>query len=303
MANYAIIDSNGFCFKYFSAIEPMLDKEGVDNRVLFGFLGLLNKLVQQIEDLNYVFVVFDPPNGNLYRQTIFPAYKANRPPKDPEFEKQKTATKVFLEKYLGVPVISFDGFEADDIVGSLAKYFAKDKTNKITVVSPDKDLLQLVQDNICILRPFKKNGNKGYEFITEEGVFNKFGVVPSLIPDVLALMGDDVDNIPKVGGIGEKTAAKLLNQYISLEHLMSVAHEIDGIIGENLRNSVELLPTIKKLTTIKTDLELSLHVEKSLKKAKEIQSHIGYKHKIEEFQYRFNFKDDVFNIFLQTEEF
>lgn len=292
-----IIDANAFVHKSFHGYDEKLDKMGQDNKVLYGLMQHMHEIQRHIPVINYMFAVFDPIDGSLFRKSIFPAYKENRLAPDVNLVKQKELAKKVLQDELGLPLVDFNGYEADDIIGTMATIFNK-KNVDVIIVSPDKDLCQLVNSQTKILRPYRKSNEKGYEYVTENGVTEIFGVPPSLIPDYLALVGDTADNLPGVHKMGPKTASKYLAEYLSVEHIVAISGQLEGNVGENIRKACNFLPLVKFLATIKTDLPLELHIEESLNKAIEIQSHIGYKQKLFELQEYYYWKPWFINGFL-----
>lgn len=293
-----VVDGNSFSHKFFHGYEPCLDKNGNDQRILYGFMHFLNSIGNEVDELNYLFLIFDGDDGALYRKSIFPAYKANRPPKDVDFEIQKNHAIKILREKLGVPLLQYNSYEADDVMASIASFFKKD--NKVIIVSPDKDLFQTVDNNVHILRPVKYKNNKKYEFIDVDGVFKTFGVSPKLIPDLLALTGDVADNLPGVNKVGVKTASKLLHKYLSLEHIVSFAHEIDGVIGESIRNDLEFLLTVKNLATVIDNLPIEKEIYATISNSIDIQKDINYSHCIEELKSFYSWKSWFTNVFLDS---
>ena len=194
-------------------------------------------------------MIFDP-KGKTFRDDLYPEYKANRPPMPEELRGQIVPVHDFV-RAMGMPLLIVPEMEADDVIGTLARE-ASAAGRTTLICTSDKDMAQLVGPHVSLLDTMK-----GQE-LDRDGVIEKHGVAPELIVDYLALMGDKVDNIPGVPSVGPKTAAKWLNQYGSLDELMSRADEVKGKVGENLRDSLEQLPLSRTLTTIKCDVELEL---------------------------------------------
>ena len=211
-----LIDGSGFIFRAFHGVPPMTRKDGTPVNAVFGFTKMIMKLVEDT-NANYIAVIFDQAR-KTFRNDIYPKYKANRPPPPdeliPQFELVREATRA-----LNIPAISKEGFEADDIIATYAKKAYKAGA-KVTIVSSDKDLMQLVNDRISMFDAMKNR------FIGVEQVLEKFGVRPEKVVEVQALAGDSSDNVPGVSGIGIKTAALLLQEYGNLESLLKRATEI-----------------------------------------------------------------------------
>lgn len=211
-----LIDGSGFIFRAFHALPPLTRSDGVPIGAVMGFCNMLTKLLNDHPGAA-VAVIFDAARRN-FRNDIYPDYKANRsetpPDLIPQFPLMRDATKAF-----GLEGIEIDGYEADDIIATYAR-LARDEGREVTIVSSDKDLMQLVRDGVRMLDPIKQTA------IGPDQVFEKFGVAPDRVVDVQALAGDSVDNVPGVPGIGVKTAAQLITEYGDLETLLARAGEI-----------------------------------------------------------------------------
>ena len=306
MSKYVLIDANSFVHRSYHGYEPMLNAKGEDHRVLHGFMQLLSDLPELIENIEYLYMIFDPEDGSLFRKSIFPAYKANRSPHPADLITQQKHAEDFIRNTLGVPMLHYNGYEADDIIGSYAHYLDK-QGHEVVVVSPDKDLFQMVNKNINMLRPVKrkdKNGvsRKTYEWITEKGVVDVFGVTADKIPDFLALMGDTVDNLPGVHKVGAIKAAQLLAEFPSLEHIIAMAPHMAGKLGDNIRAALSYMPIVKVLATVVKDLPIVERAEKSLAYAIEIQSATDYQNKMYQMQDYYKWPARFIDIFVQEEE-
>lgn len=248
-----LVDGAGFIFRaYFAIRSQMTAADGTPTNAVYGFTRLLINVLRDREP-SHVAVVFDP-SGDTFRNEIYPEYKANRdePPDDlrPQFALCREAVTS-----LGIPSLVVDNYEADDVIGTLAQQWVTSGEGcKCVIVTADKDLMQLVTDDITLW------DGKDKESAHAE-VVEKFGVGPERVADALGLAGDTSDNIPGVPGIGLKTAAKLLQQYGSMEVLLGEAHSIKGKRGENLREYAESARLSKELATIKTDAPIELDFE------------------------------------------
>lgn len=305
MAKYVLVDANSFVHRYYRGYQPKLNADGEDHRVLYGLMDLLVNLPEMIENIEYLYMIFDPEDGSLFRKSIFPAYKANRPPHEPDMLRQQKHAELFLKDTLGLPMLHYNGYEADDIIASYAHYLSKEG-HEVVVVSPDKDLFQLVEKNVVMLRPVKRkdeNGNskKYYEWITEKGVMDVFGVTANKIPDLLALMGDVADNLPGVHKIGVKGAAKLLTEFPSLDHIIAMAPHMTDTRGVNIRAALPYLPIVKVLATVVRDLPIIERSEKSLRHAIDIQNADDYKDKIRKMQDYYIWPSYFTDLFLQDD--
>ena len=240
-----LIDGSSYIFRAYFAIRHLSTSSGFPTNAIYGFTAMLFKFIKDY-DPKYLAMVFDS-KSRTFRSDIYPLYKANRetPPDDliPQFDKIYDVVKAF-----SIPIVQKEGFEADDLIGTIARG-NEDKKVDIVLVTGDKDFYQLVSPNIKLLDTMK---NKVTD--TEE-VKNRFGVGPEAVIDVLALAGDKVDNIPGVKGIGEKTASKLISQFNSLEGVYENIAELKGKQKENLETDREMAFLSKKLVTIKTDVD------------------------------------------------
>jgi DNA polymerase-1 len=242
-----LVDGSGFIFRAFHALPPMTRGDGTPVNAVFGFTNMLMKLVSET-DADAVAVIFDAAR-KTFRSDVYPAYKAHRPPPPeelvPQFPLIREATRAF-----DLPCIELEGFEADDIIATYARRAAAQGI-KVTVVSSDKDLMQLVGDGIAMLDPIK---NKP---IGEAEVREKFGVAPDKVVHVQALCGDAADNVPGVPGIGVKTAAQLIEQFGDLESLLSRTAEIkQPKRREALEANAEAARISLKLVTLVDDVPL-----------------------------------------------
>ena len=211
-----LIDGSGFLFRAYHALPPMTRPDGTPVNAVFGFTKMLMKLVDDT-DAEYVAVIFDKAR-KTFRNNIYPDYKANRPdpPEDliPQFQLVRDATRA-----LNIAMVDMEGFEADDLIATYAR-LAREEGHEVTIVSSDKDLMQLVGPGVVMLDAMKN------KVIGPKEVEEKFGVGPERVIDVQALAGDSSDNVPGIAGIGVKTAAQLINEYGDLDTLLKRAGEI-----------------------------------------------------------------------------
>ena len=245
-----LIDGSGYIFRAYYALPPLYRKsDGLPTGAVNGFCNMLFKLIEDTKSNSkptHLAVIFDNAR-KTFRNDIYSEYKANRgePPEDliPQFQIIKDSVKAF-----GIPSIELAGFEADDIIATYAKQ-AADKDWKVSIVSSDKDLMQVVTKDINLIDTMK-NKSIGIDEVKE-----KFGVAPDRVIDVQALAGDSSDNVPGAPGIGLKTAALLINEYDNLENLLESAEKIkQNKRRESLLNNKELIKISKQLVTLKNDV-------------------------------------------------
>ncbi|MCR5082033.1 MAG: DNA polymerase I [Parasporobacterium sp.] len=247
-----LVDGHSILSRSFYGIKSdMTNSEGLHTNAIYGFLNTFFNVFNE-EKPNYVFVAFDVKE-KTFRHKMYEAYKGQRKPFPEEFREQVPVMKDLL-KTMGVTCVELPGFEADDIIGTLSKRAEKEGL-QVTVLSGDRDLLQLATDSIMVRIP--KGASVIENYHTAE-VIAKLGVSPLEYIDVKALMGDTSDNIPGVPGIGEKTATSLIVQYKSLENVIEHVDEIkQNKIRENLKENIELARLCKKLATINIEAPLT----------------------------------------------
>tara|TARA_Y100000589_G_scaffold329682_1_gene376965 strand:+ start:662 stop:3334 length:2673 start_codon:yes stop_codon:yes gene_type:complete len=251
-----VIDGSSYLYRAFHAMPPLSTSTGQPTGAVKGVTNMLMNLKKDSEG-SPIIVVFDA-KGKTFRNDIYSEYKANRPPMPDELRDQLEPVKSIC-KAIGFPLIEIAGVEADDVIATIAKK-AKDAKLKCVISSLDKDLMQLVDDPDTTLMNTMK-----HEIFNEEKVLEKFGVKPSQIIDMLALVGDSSDNIPGVPKVGQKTAAKWLNEYGNIKTIKENAESIKGVVGENLRNSLNDLDRNIKLVSLKTDVDIGVDFSELLK--------------------------------------
>ena len=251
-----IIDGSSYLYRAFHAMPPLSTSKGQPTGAVKGVTNMLMNLKKDSEG-SPIIVVFDA-KGKTFRNEIYSEYKANRPPMPDELRLQLDPVKSIC-RAIGFPLIEIEGVEADDVIATITR-MAKDAQYKCVVSSLDKDLMQLVEDPDTTLMNTMK-----HEIFNEEKVFEKFGVKPNQIRDMLALVGDSSDNIPGVPKVGQKTAAKWLNEYSNLDGVIKNADLIKGVVGDNLRNSLSELQRNVDLVSLKEDVDLNVKFEDLLK--------------------------------------
>ena len=250
--NLILIDGSGYIFRAFYGLPSMTNENGVPVNAVFGFTKMLLKLIDDFKPI-YVAVIFDVAR-KTFRNDLYDLYKANRsdPPEEliPQFSIIREATNA-----IGLPVVEMEGFEADDLIATYSN-IAQKTNKKVIIISSDKDLMQLVDDNTILFDPMKQY------WINDEQVFEKFGVYPNRVIDVQSLAGDSSDNIPGVPGIGIKTAAELINQYGDLEQLLTKASEIkQNKRRENLIEYADQARLSRSLVTLKKDVPVKSKID------------------------------------------
>ena len=250
-APVVLVDGSSYLFRAFYALPDLRSTDGHPTGAIRGVISMLRRLAKDYPQ-SPLAVVFDAP-GRTFRDDLYAEYKANRSAMPDDLREQIAPIHAMIQA-MGLPLVSVEGVEADDVIGTYAAQATA--LQRETVISTgDKDMAQLVTPYVTLVNTMTETT------MDAEGVRAKFGVGPELIVDYLALMGDTVDNIPGVPKVGPKTAAKWLNEYGSLDALMSRSDEVKGKVGENLRDSLGQLPLSRELTQIKCDLELPLTFE------------------------------------------
>ncbi|MET0067202.1 MAG: DNA polymerase I [Candidatus Thiodiazotropha sp.] len=243
---FILVDGSSYLFRAYHALPDLSNSQGQPTGAIVGVINMLRRLIQDYQP-THMAVVFDAPGGS-FRNQLYPAYKANRPPMPEDLRAQIEPLHEIVQA-MGLPLVMVPGVEADDVIGTLAVQASQQRLQ--TVISTgDKDMAQLVNPHVTLVNTMSET------HMDEQGVMEKFAVRPDQIIDYLALVGDSSDNIPGVPKCGPKTAAKWLDAYGSLDNLLEHADEIGGKIGENLRNSLDQLPLSRQLATIKLDVEL-----------------------------------------------
>ena len=250
-----IIDGSSYLYRAYHAMPPLTASSGQPTGAIKGVTNMLMTLKKESEG-SPIIVTFDA-KGKTFRSDIYEEYKANRPPMPDDLREQLAPLKEIC-KAIGFPLIEIEGVEADDVIATLVK-IAKENNFKSVISSLDKDLMQLVEDPISSIM-----NTMTHQIFNEEKVFEKFGVKPSQIRDMLALVGDTSDNIPGVPKVGQKTAAKWLNEFGDLDGIRKNADSIKGVVGQNLRDSLNELDRNIELVSLKNDVDIGVTFESLL---------------------------------------
>ena len=257
MQKLFLLDAYALIYRsYYAFIKnPRINSKGLNTSAIMGFLNTLNEVLTK-EKPTHIGVAFDP-HGSTFRSEAFPEYKAQREETPEDIRKAVPIIKELLEAYR-IPILQVDGYEADDVIGTLALK-AGSEGIETYMLTPDKDYGQLVRDNVFIFRP--RYGG-GYETMGPREVCEKYGI-PSTqsVIDLLALMGDSADNFPGCPGVGEKTAVKLINEFGGIDALIKRSSEIKGKLREKVEEHVEDIKMSYFLATIKTDVPIELDME------------------------------------------
>ncbi|MCQ2752152.1 MAG: DNA polymerase I [Coriobacteriales bacterium] len=249
----AVIDGNSLLHRAFHAVAPNIRaKDGTPTNAVYGFLQMFIKMVKDFNP-DAIVCAWDTHRPK-WRMKALPKYKAQRPPLDPDLAVQFPIIERILES-LNVRCIKMEGYEGDDILGSVAAQ-TKDLNFHTYLITGDKDCYQLVNDSTSVIAT--KKGMSDIVIYDRDKVFEKMGVFPEQVPDFLGLKGDSVDNIPGVPKVGDKTAAKLLQEYGSVENLLEHAGEVKGAVGKSLQENKEEALVSKLVATIKCDAPIEL---------------------------------------------
>ena len=250
-----LIDATAFCYRAFYALSSLSTSFGQPTNAIYGFLNMLNKILKK-EKPEYLAACFDV-SRNTWRLKKFSEYKIQRPAMAEGLSSQIPFIKEIVLGY-GISVFEKEGFEADDLIATLAKK-AKESALAVTIVSSDKDILQLVDEDTAVFSPYKDEG-----LLYDKGlVFERFGLSPQQIPDMLTLMGDAADNIPNVPGIGEATARNLVRDFGSIEGILKNVDEIkQEKIRESIKKNINLINLNRELVALDKDMDLVFDLDK-----------------------------------------
>lgn len=258
MKELVLIDGNYWLFSSYYATAGMgnlmVNKDGIPTNAVFGFANRLESVIKR--NPAGILVAFDA-KGKTFRSDMLEEYKGTRKETPDELKCQFSMARELLEAYQ-IPFRELEGYEGDDIIGTVAKK-AAEQGYRVSIMTGDKDMMQLVNENVYV---YKRNTKtKSDDIITPEAFFEKYELTPSQMTDLLGLMGDSADNIPGIPGVGEKTALKLLHQYGSIENLKEHCDEIKGKMGEKIRENIDLGIQSKQIATILDDIPIDFTLE------------------------------------------
>ncbi|MBT9567632.1 MAG: DNA polymerase I [Thiobacillus sp.] len=257
-----LVDGSSYLYRAFHALPDLRNPAGEPTNAIKGVLSMLHKLRREYA-ADYIACVFDA-KGKTFRDDLYADYKATRPPMPDDLRSQIAPLHEAIRAE-GWPLVVIDGVEADDVIGTLVVEAAKRNIRSI-VSTGDKDMAQLVNAHVTLVNTMSE------ETLDEAGVIAKFGVPPNRIIDYLTLIGDSVDNVPGVTKCGPKTAVKWLAEYDSLDNLVAHAEAIKGVVGDNLRASLDWLPRARTLITIKTDCDLPFELDSLTLKPRDLDT-------------------------------
>ena len=237
---FIIIDGSSYLYRAFYALPNLKTSSGLHSGAIHGFANMLNRILNEFKP-KHLLMVFDA-KGKNFRHDIYDQYKANRSSMPSELSDQTSAIIDLVRAY-GITVVQEKGVEADDVIATAVKQFDIENTKTI-ISSGDKDLAQLVKNNVVLMNNFDS------KILDQEGVEEKFGVKPKQIFDYLCLVGDASDNIPGVPKVGPKTAVTLLEKYGDLDSIVANSSELKGKLKENIESSTETIELAKKLVAL-----------------------------------------------------
>ena len=248
-----MVDGSAYLYRahFVPALQRLKNHKGEPTGMIYGVINMINRMIKEY-DPKYMAVVFDAP-GKTFRHDMYDQYKATRPPMPDDLRNQIQPTKDII-KALGVPLLEIKGVEADDVMGTLG-VMASQAGFKTVISSGDKDMAQLVNDDVMLIDTMRKTS------MNIDGVKEKFGVRPDQIIDYLTLIGDTSDNIPGVNKVGPKTAVKWLEEHETLDNIIENANQVKGKVGEYLREAIPQIPLSKQLVTIDTSVPLDCKVQ------------------------------------------
>lgn len=253
-----LVDGSSYLYRAFHAFPPLTNSAGEPTGAMYGVLNMLKSLISQVQP-SHIAVVFDA-KGKTFRDEMFEQYKSHRPPMPDDLRKQIQPLHDII-RALGIPLLVIEGVEADDVIGTLAVAASKDN-QKVLISTGDKDMAQLVDDNIMLINTMNNT------LLDRDAVIEKYGIPPELIIDYLALMGDSADNIPGVAGVGEKTALGLLQGIGSMAEIYANLDKVAELpirgakkLGDKLLAEKEMADLSYRLATIKTDVALDITPE------------------------------------------
>lgn len=258
MKKFYLLDAYALIYRaYYGLIRsPRINSKGQNTSAIFGFLTTLNEVLQK-EQPDLLAIGFDPA-GHTFRHELFPEYKAQREATPEDIKRAVPIIKDLIKAYR-IPILEVPGFEADDVIGTMAKAAVREGY-EVRMITPDKDYAQLVEPNLLMQRP--GHGNAPWEILGPQEVCEKYGLQsPLQVIDYLALMGDAADNIPGCPGVGPKTATTLLQQFGSCEDIITHSSELKGAVRKKIEEHIDEIKLSKVLTTIKTDVPLQYDFE------------------------------------------
>ena len=264
-----LLDAYALIYRAYYAFirNPRINSKGQNTSAIFGFINTLEEILRK-EDPSHIAVVFDPP-GPTFRHVEYKEYKAQREATPEDIKMSVPIIKDVIRAY-NIPIIEVKGFEADDVIGTIAKMVDKDVYD-VYMMTPDKDYGQLTEPNVYMYRP--KFGSNGFEKMNDKTIMEKYNLTsPEQMIDLLGLMGDKSDNIPGCPGVGEKTAEKLLTEFGSIENLLDNTDKLKGALKKRVEENKEQIILSKYLATIKIDVPVEINEEELARKEKNAEA-------------------------------
>ena len=268
MKKLFLLDAYALIYRaYYAMISaPRYNSKGENTSAILGFVNTLEEVLRK-ENPDYIGVAFDP-KGGTFRHEIYAEYKAQREETPEAIRFGVPYIKEILKAY-NIPILEVSGYEADDVIGTLAWRFSSDEI-EVFMMTPDKDYGQLVRPNVWMYRP--QTGDKSFELLGEKEVCAKYGIQRTdQVIDLLGLMGDKSDNVPGCPGVGEKTAVKLINEFGDIEHLLEGYQQLKGSIKTKIENNIEQIRFSKFLVTIKTDVPIDTTLDELTRQEKNME--------------------------------
>ena len=259
MRKLILLDAYALIYRAYYALirSPRINSKRMNTSAIFGFVNTLEEVLKR-ENPDFIGVAFDP-KGGTFRHEIYPAYKAQREETPEDIRVAVPYIKKILEAYR-IPVLEIPGYEADDVIGTLATQASQQGDIMTYMMTPDKDYGQLVKDNVKMMRP--RHGSNDFDVLGPQEVCEKYGIQsPLQVIDLLGLMGDASDNVPGCPGVGEKTAVKLIGDFGGIEQLIERSSELKGALRQKVEDNVEGIRFSKLLVTIKTDVPITLDLD------------------------------------------
>ena len=259
MRKLILLDAYALIYRAYYALirSPRINSKRMNTSAIFGFVNTLEEVLKR-ENPDFIGVAFDP-KGGTFRHEIYPAYKAQREETPEDIRVAVPYIKKILEAYR-IPVLEIPGYEADDVIGTLATQASQQGDIITYMMTPDKDYGQLVKDNVKMMRP--RHGSNDFDVLGPQEVCEKYGIQsPLQVIDLLGLMGDASDNVPGCPGVGEKTAVKLIGDFGGIEQLIERSSELKGALRQKVEDNVEGIRFSKLLVTIKTDVPITLDLD------------------------------------------
>jgi len=262
MTKLVLIDGHAILHRAYHALPPLTNRKGQQVNAVYGFTSMLLRTISDLKP-THLAVCFDRPEPT-FRKEKFAAYQSHRPETDKELVSQFEVAKE-VARAMDIPVLEKAGFEADDLLGTIATQAKKDKLDEVVIVTGDRDILQLVNDEEKIEVFMPSRGLSEGKLYKEKDAHERMGVPARLIPDYKALVGDPSDNYPGVAGIGPKTAEKLLEKYNGIDHLYKYLVDIEPKVKEKLVKNKDLAILSHNLATIVRDVPIEFEIDKMSK--------------------------------------